>query len=253
METNVAMSCRTFGHCRVITPLNLRWSAAFCPTWAEIRLNTLTNKAHKFVWRPKSFSLNMKREMFACKYSSKFPRSRKLEIQNRLECWSQALGCRAIFKWDKARTILSVTHSGTQTLRVTHVVTHCCPPAPLTQLYTSVMGLGAKTAGRRPSPDQTIGGARCCVWEARVHGWDSVILQTLTFQRTEPAVVCLSARVRHDERRQLSLISLGYLKILILLLGQGLFGDHEDPQAFTCHVSTLEKVLTTFLVGIYYY
>lgn len=163
------MRCRTFGHCRVITPLNLWRSAAFWPTWAEIRLNTLTNKSNKFVWRPKSFSLNMKWKMFACKYRLKFARSRKLEIQNRLECWSPARGCRAIFKWDKARTILSVTHSGTQTLRVTHVVTHCCPPAPLTQLYTSVMGLGAKTAGRRPSPDQTIGGARCCVWEARVH------------------------------------------------------------------------------------
>lgn len=43
-------------------------------------------------------------------------------------------------------------------LCVTHVVTHCCPPALLTQLYTSVMGLGAKTAPRRPSPHQTIGG-----------------------------------------------------------------------------------------------
>lgn len=145
-----------------------------------------------------------------------------------------------------------MTHAWTQTVCVTHVVTHCCPPALLTQLYTSVMGLGAKTAGRRPSPDQTIGRARCCVWEGWVHGSDSVILQTLTFNSTEHAVVCLSARTQHDKRRQLSFISLGYLKILILLLGQGLFRHHEDPQAFPCHVSTLEKVSTTSLVGLHY-
>lgn len=145
-----------------------------------------------------------------------------------------------------------MTHAQTQNVCVTHVVTHCCPPALLTQLYTSVMGLGAKTAGRRPSPDQTIGRARCCVWEGWVHGSDSVILQTLTFNSTEHAVVCLSARTQHDKRRQLSLSSLGYLKILILLLGQGLFRHHEDPQAFPCHVSTLEKVSTTSLVGLHY-
>lgn len=161
----------------------------------------------------------------------------------------QGLGSGAIFKWDKARTIFSMTHARTQTLCVTHVVTHCCPPALLTQLYTSVMGLGAKTAGRRPSPDQTIGGARCCVWEGWVHGSDSVILQTLTFKSTEHAVVCLSVRVRHDERRPL--VTLGYLKILILLLGQGLFRNHEDPQAFPCHVSTLEKASTTSLVRLH--
>lgn len=145
-----------------------------------------------------------------------------------------------------------MTHAWTQTVCVTHVVTHCCPPALLTQLYTSVMGLGAKTAGRRPSPDQTTGRARCCVWEGWVHGSDSVILQTLTFNSTEHAVVCLSARTQYDKRRQLSFIWLGYLKILILLLGQGLFRHHEDPQAFPCHVSTLEKVSTTSLVGLHY-
>lgn len=145
-----------------------------------------------------------------------------------------------------------MTHAWTQTVCVTHVVTHCCPPALLTQLYTSVMGLGAKTAGRRPSPDQTIGRARCCVWEGWVHGSDSAILQTLTFNSTEHAVVCLSARTQHDKRRQLSFIWLGYLKILILLLGQGLFRHHEDPQAFPCHVSTLEKASTTSLVGLHY-
>lgn len=97
-----------------------------------------------------------------------------------------------------------MTHAGTQTVCVTHVVTHCCPPALLTQLYTSVMGLGAKTAGRRPGPDQTIGGARCCVWEARLHASDSVVPHTLTFQRTEHALVRLSARTPHGKRRRLS-------------------------------------------------
>lgn len=100
----------------------------------------------------------MKWKIFACKYPSTFPRSRKLEIQNS-SADLKGVGCRAIFKWDKAKAILSMTHAQTQTVCVTHVVSHCCPPALLTQLYTSVMGLGAKTAGRRPSPHQTIGGA----------------------------------------------------------------------------------------------
>lgn len=139
-----------------------------------------------------------------------------------------------------------MTHAGTQTVCVTHVVTHCCPPALLTQLYTSVMGLGAKTAGRRPGPDQTIGGARCCVWEARLQASDSVVPHTLTFQRTEHALVRLSARnATWQTARTFALASLGYLKILVLLLGQGLFGDHEDPQAFARHVSALEKGETT--------
>lgn len=37
-------------------------------------------------------------------------------------------------------------------LCVTHLVTHCCPPALLTQLCTSVMGLGVKTAGETTQP-----------------------------------------------------------------------------------------------------
>lgn len=46
----------------------------------------------------------------------------------------------------------NVTHAGTQTVCVTHSVTHGCPPAQLAQLCTSEMGLGLKTAGEATQP-----------------------------------------------------------------------------------------------------
>lgn len=86
-----------------------------------------------------------------------------------------------------------MTHTGTQTLCVTQMVTHRCPPALLTQLYTSEMCLGLTTAGEKgwPCPAQTMRGASVCmcVWEDGVDataGGSEVSLNTkkhtLTFR-----------------------------------------------------------------------
>lgn len=137
-----------------------------------------------------------------------------------------------------------MTHARTQTLCVTHLVTHICPPVLLTQLYTSVMGLGAKAAGRRPSPDRTIRGALCCVWEGWVHGLNC---NTENFDIQEHwACSCVSFREKQwPEVYSFSLVS--HLKVLVLLLGQGLLRNHEHPQSFPRHVSTLEKVTTSLV------
>lgn len=106
--------------------------------------------------RFQSLALNINCKIFACKHSSKLVCSRKLETQSRHDqldtAYLQRCSSRATYKWDKTRSILSVTHAGTQTPCVTQLVTHCCPPALLTQLCTSVMGLGLKTAGETTQP-----------------------------------------------------------------------------------------------------
>lgn len=57
-------------------------------------------------------------------------------------------------------------------LCVTHLVIHCCPPALLTQLYTSVMGLGLNTAGETAQPysNKEWGLGVLYVWEDWVFG-----------------------------------------------------------------------------------
>lgn len=65
-------------------------------------------------------TLNINCQIFACKHSLNLLCSRKLDIHNRhdqlVNTHLQRSSSRAICKWDNAKTILSVTHAGTQTV-----------------------------------------------------------------------------------------------------------------------------------------
>lgn len=68
---------------------------------------------------------------------------------------------------------------------VTHLVTQCCPPALLTQVCTSAVGLGLKAAGETALPcSNNEWGLGVCVGGLGVRTGPSNYLHTLTFRST---------------------------------------------------------------------